>query len=98
MKSDISKLKDLKEAYGWRDIIEWRDQMGIKKGIIFDEDGSIFFEEWPDRPHDQIVGEFTLMFSSQFRSPYQNQAAIHPTFDEDGSTGNNLFLQSRIDI
>ena len=55
-KSDVSKLTDLKEAYAWRDIIEWRNQMGIKRGITFDEDGSIIFEEWPDRPHDQIGG------------------------------------------
>ena len=76
-KSDLSELTELKELYGWRDITEWRDQMDIRNGIRFDEDGSIIFEEWPDRPHDQIVREFTLIFSSQFRTPYQNQAAIH---------------------
>src|ERR1700737_4869632 len=53
-KLEVSKLTDLKEAYAWRDIIEWRDQMGIERGITFDEDGSIIFEEWPDIPHDQI--------------------------------------------
>ena len=30
-KSDVLKLMDLKEGYSCRDIIEWRDQMGIKK-------------------------------------------------------------------
>jgi hypothetical protein len=86
----------LKEAYGWRDIIEWRDQMGIKKGLTFDEDGSIIFEEWPDRPHEQIITEFSVMFISQFISPYQNQAAIHPVFEGDGTTGNNLLFTIEI--
>jgi len=72
--------------------------MGIKGGITFDEDGSIIFEEWPDRPHDQIVGVFSVMFTSQFVSPYQNQAAIDPVFEVDGTTGNNLLLQLRFDI
>ena len=98
MKSDISKLMDLKESYTWRDIIEWSDQMGIKRGIIFDEDCSIIFEEWPDVPHDQIIGQFSVMFTSQFVSPYQNQAAIDTVFEVDGTTGNNLLLQSRFDI
>jgi hypothetical protein len=88
----------LKEAYTWRDIIEWRDQIGIKRGIIFDEDGSIIFEEWPDPPHDQIVGVFSGMFDRQFIATYENQAEIDPVFEVDGTTGNNLLLQSRFDI
>ena len=72
--------------------------MGIKRGITFDEDGSIIFEEWPDRPHDQIIGVFSVMFTSQFVSPYQNQAAIDPVFEVDGTTGNTLLWQSRFDI
>src|ERR1700736_1116827 len=94
----LSKLTDLKEAYAWRDIIEWRDQMGIKRGITFDEDGSIIFEEWQDIPHDQIIGVFSVMFTSQFVSPYQNQAEIDPVFEVDGTTGNYLLLQSRFNI
>ena len=44
------------------------------------------------------LGELSVMFISQFVSPYQNQAAIHPVFEVDGTTGNNLLLQSRFDI
>ena len=44
------------------------------------------------------LGEFSVMFISQFVSPYQNQAAIHPVFEVDGTTGNNLLLLSGFDI
>ena len=70
----------------------------MKRGISFNDDGSITFEEWPDRPHDQIIGEFTVIFTTEFVSPYQNQAAIHPVLESDGMTGNILVLRSRFDI
>ena len=65
--------------------------MGIKRGITFDEDGSIIFEAWPDFPHDQIIAQFTEAFTSQFRIPYSNQEAIYPPLEVDGTSGNTSF-------
>jgi hypothetical protein len=92
--SEILKLTDLKEEFGWSDIIQWRDELGIKRGLIYEDDGSIIFEQWPDVPHDQIINVFSFMFSERFISPYQNQIAVDPVFEADGTTGNNpLFNQ-----
>jgi len=43
---------------------------------MFDEDGTIIFDEWPIRPHDQIIDEFGSQFVTQFKSIYDIRASI----------------------
>jgi hypothetical protein len=81
-----------KASITFEDIIHWKDEIGLKRGVLFDEDGTVLFEEWPIRPHDAIIDEFGLQFSNQLRHPYR-----HPTFRNHGTEGTDLFL-TEIDV
>ena len=87
--SALSEINQYRHAFTWQDVIEWSDQIGLHHGVTYDDDGTILFEEWPLKPHDQIIDEISLLFDSQFRVPYMNQAGVHPTFIGDGQTSRN---------
>lgn len=55
---------------------------------MFDEDGTIIFEEWPIRPHDQIIDEFNSQFVTQFKSIYAS-TPHYPLWVNDGTTGSS---------
>jgi len=79
-----------KASITFEDIIHWKNDIGLKRGVLFDEDGTVLFEEWPGRPHDVIIDEFFSQFFSQLRNPYLN--TVHnPTFRNHGTEGINLF-------
>jgi hypothetical protein len=59
-----------KASITFEDIIHWKDEIGLKRGVLFDEDGTVLFDEWPIRPLDAISDEFNLQFSNQLRHPY----------------------------
>jgi hypothetical protein len=87
--SDLAEINQYHHAFTWQDIIEWSDQISLRHGVTYDDDGTVLFEEWPIKPHDQIVDEISLLFDTKFRSPYVEQAGIHPTFVGDRATGRN---------
>jgi len=88
--SALAEINQYRHAFSWQDVIEWSNQIGLRHGVTYDDDdGTVQFEEWPLKPHDQIIDEIRLLFDSQFRIPYMNQAGVHPTFVGDGSTGRN---------
>ena len=87
--SALAEINQYRDAFTWQDVIEWSDQIGLHHGVIYDDDGTVQFEEWPIKPHDQIIDEIRLLFDSQFRIPYMNQAGVHPTFVGDGSSSRN---------
>lgn len=76
----------------WSDFMKWRDEIGLKKGVLFDDDGTITFVEWPFPPHENVVSEIISQFDRQFISPYSNQPGVYPTFESFGSTGNKPLL------
>jgi len=67
------------------DILAWRDEVGVKKGVVY-ENGRVLFNQWPVRPHEQIVNEFNIQFVSQLSSRYVGTVQ-HPVFINDGTTG-----------
>jgi hypothetical protein len=68
----VEMIWKFKKYIDFEDFVLWKDQVGIKKGVVFDEDKTIIFEEWPTRPHDQIVDIFNSQLMEQF-------SAISPT-------------------
>jgi hypothetical protein len=87
---EMQRLWAEKTSITFEDIIHWKDEVGLKRGVLFDEDGTVLFEEWPIRPHDAIIDEFSNQFSNQLRHPYVN-TIHHPTFRNHGTEGSNLF-------
>jgi hypothetical protein len=87
---EMQRLWAEKASITFEDIIDWKDEVGLKRGVLFDADGTILFEEWPIRPHDVIIDEFSIQFFNQLRYPYTN--TVHrPTFRNHGKEGSNLF-------
>ena len=70
-------------------IRKWRDEIGVKKGVICDH-GKVIFDEWPDAPHEQILSEFNTQFITQFSSIYLG-TPLYPAFVNDGTSGIQLF-------
>ena len=74
------------------DIIVWRDEVGVKKGVVY-EDGKVIFNEWLMAPHEQIVSEFNTQFISQFSIIFRG-TPHYPVFVNHGRTG--IYLLSRV--
>jgi hypothetical protein len=75
----------MREYVDFDDIVAWRDEVGVKKGVIYDE-GKVLFTEWPAPPHEYIVSEFNSQFDRQYVSPYAG-TAHYPVFTNAGTTG-----------
>jgi predicted hotdog family 3-hydroxylacyl-ACP dehydratase len=67
------------------DIVAWRDEVGVRKGVVY-ENGRVLFNDWPVRPHEQIVHEFNTEFAAQLTTPYVG-TVHYPVFTNDGTTG-----------
>jgi hypothetical protein len=78
-------LWDARAEIHFEDYVVWKDEVGLKRGTVFEEDGTIRFLEFPTRPHDQIVGEFNSQFDRQFMSFYAN-TPLYPQWASDGTT------------
>lgn len=85
--AELDVLWQFHWSYDWLDVIHWRDEVELKRGLVF-EDGHVTFLEWPNSPQDEVIGEFILMFLTQFSMPWQNQVGVHPVFDSKGTNGN----------
>jgi hypothetical protein len=84
----MKRLKDLKDQFGWGDIVKWGEQGDLRRGVVFDEHtGEVIFEQWPKKPHETLIHEFTKMFLRQFDRPWEN-SALYPIFEGEGSQGN----------
>ena len=88
-------LENVRELWNYKDVLDlrtvftWRDEVGLKRGVLY-EDGKIEFEEWPVRPHEQITDFFATIFKAQFVFPWWNP--MNPTFDGMGSSGKNTLI------
>jgi len=59
-------------------VFAWRDEVGIRRGILY-EDGKVEFEEWPVRPLEDDIDIFENIFKSQFLCSWVNPR--NPTFE-----------------
>lgn len=62
-----------------KSVLTWRDELGIRRGVLF-EDGKIEFEKWPVAPHDDIIDIFENVFKRQFVMPWMTPNNRVPTF------------------
>jgi len=75
----------MREYVDFEDIIAWRDEVGVRKGVVY-ENGRVLFNAWPVRPHEHIVDEFNSQFHTQYKSPYSG-TPHYPVFTNDGTSG-----------
>ena len=85
MGKQMEKLWKYKNYIHFEEMIAWRDEVGVKRGILYDE-GKILFEEWPTPPHDEVIDEFNSQFDRQFRSRFAG-TPHYPAWVNHGSTG-----------
>ena len=62
-------LLRMREYVDVEDIVAWRYEVGVRKGVVR-EDGKVIFKVWPEHPHEQIVFEFNTQFATQFSSMF----------------------------
>ena len=91
---EMEPLWRMSEYVDVEDIITWRDEVGVRKGVVC-EDGKVIFDEWPDRPYEQIVSECNMQFGSQFSLIFSG-TPHYPVFINDGTTG--IYLLSRMNL
>jgi hypothetical protein len=82
----MQALWDVREYIDFEDVILWRDEIGVKKGIVLDDDGKITFTQWPLRIHEEIVSLFNTQITNQFSTPYWATAAF-PVLVNTGAEG-----------
>ena len=70
-------------------VFSWRDEVGVKRGVFY-EDGKIEFEEWPVPPHEDIIDTFENVFKGQFVHPWINPNNWDPPFRGLHNQGNYL--------
>jgi hypothetical protein len=82
---EMEPLWEMREHIDFEDIVVWRDEVGVKKGLVY-ENGRVLFNEWPVPPHENIIAEFNSQFDRQYVSPYAG-TAHYPVFTNDGTQG-----------
>jgi hypothetical protein len=82
---EMEPLWEMREHIDFEDIVVWRDEVGVKKGLVY-ENGRVLFNEWLVRPHENIIDEFNSQSDRQCRSPYAG-TAHYPVFTNDGTQG-----------
>jgi hypothetical protein len=82
---DMQALAALAGSFDWIDVVEWQEEVGLQRGVVFDTDtGQVTFEEYPLEPHEGIIWEFSNSFSQQFINPWRQPGAV-PNFQCVGS-------------
>ena len=83
----------MREYVDVENIRKWRDEIGVKRGVVCD-DGKLIFDEWPDSPHEEIISEFNMQFT-EFASIYRG-TPHYPVFVNNGTLG--IHLLSRMNL
>ena len=91
---EMEPLWRMRKYVDVEDIITWRDEVGVRKGVVC-EDGKVIFETWPEPPHEDIVSEFNTQFVTQFSSIFSG-TPHYPVFINKGTTG--ICLRSRMNL
>lgn len=90
---EMEPLWRMREYVDVENIRKWRDEIGVKKGVVCD-DGKVIFDEWPDSPYENIISEFNVQFI-QFASIYRG-TSHYPVFVNNGTSG--IHLLSRMNL
>ena len=90
---EMEPLWRMREYVDVENIRKWRDEIGVKKGVICD-DGKVFFDKWPDSLHEEIISEFNTQFIIQFA--FYHGTPHYPVFVNIGTSG--IHLLSRINL
>jgi hypothetical protein len=90
---EMEPLWRMREYVDVENIRKWRDEIGVKKGVVCD-DGKVIFDEWPDSPHEDIISEFNAQFI-EFASIYRG-TPHYPVFVNKGTSG--IHLLSRMNL
>ena len=91
---EMEPLWRMREYVDVENIRKWRDEVGVKKGVICD-DGKVIFDEWPDSPYEEIISDFNTQFIAQFASIYLG-TPHYPVFVNNGTSG--IHLLSRMNL
>ena len=94
---DMESIWRFKRYIDFEDFVVWKQQVGLKRGVIFEEDGTIIFEEWPVPPHDEIIDEFNSQYDRQLKSFYAN-TPYYPLWVNHGATGTSLSFTIQSDF
>lgn len=57
----VRELWEYKDVLDLRTVLTWRDEVGIGRGVLYD-DGKFEFDEWPSPPHEDIIDLFETIF------------------------------------
>jgi hypothetical protein len=90
---EMEPLWMLHDYLNFEDVIKWRDEVGVKKGMVF-EDGKVMFNEWLVPPHEHIGSEINTQFIKQFSAPFSGTP--HYPFINNGTTG--IYLLPRMNL
>ena len=85
----VRELWEYKDILDLKTVFTWRDEVGIRRGVLY-EDGKVEFEEWPNPPHEDIIDNFENIFKGQFLFPWLNPRV--PTFKGKHTQGKNTLL------
>jgi hypothetical protein len=91
---EMQALWKMRNCVDVEDIRKWRDEVGVKTGVICDNGKVIFDQLWPDSPHEDIISEFNAQFI-EFASIYRG-TPHYPVFVNKGTSG--IHLLSRINL
>ena len=76
----MKELWEFSDLLDLRTVLKWRDEAGIKHGILF-ENGKIEFDKWTIPPHEDSIDLFENMFKSQFMNQWITAHDYCPNFD-----------------
>ena len=83
--AEAARLAALAGTFTWLDVVEWQEELGMHRGVIFDaETESVCFEEYPRTVHEAMAGVFSYWFQKQFVAPW-DMTPHHPNFVPTGA-------------
>jgi hypothetical protein len=53
----VRELWEYNYALDLKTVFTWRDEVGVKRGVLY-EDGKVEFDKWPVPPHEDIIDIF----------------------------------------
>jgi len=90
---EMQRLWQMREYVDLDSIRKWRDEFGVKKGVMCD-DGKVIFDEWPDPPHEFIISEFNSQFDVV--ALMHRGTPHYPVFYNAGTTGIHLLSKMNL--
>jgi hypothetical protein len=66
---EVAELWQYSDVIDYRKLLLWRDEVGIKKGVLYDT-GKVMFDQFTSPPHDEVCDLFHLDFATQFVTPW----------------------------